>query len=458
MGFIMTDDCVKDFIHRIIEGDLTKTGLQIRDDKLPYINLPLYKYCAVCEESKRTPDTIDYNIDNFEKDILYFQNPANFNDPFDCFLGFSQSQIVKDILVREMKKKHQYTPPIKQIIDSLFQYTENVDEIIDENYDLVVEVIKSTFEVMNSDDPYQNFAQELVLSLAETDKQLFQRIIKNKMTIMDKKHIIDMMFDNKQYQSLFTQSIKSGNTSLIDITRREMKLKIENDPNSLYFENEKDDTSILSIILNLASILQPEQQSNDQLNNLKLEFDRLSKAALDKVRKIVSEQFKVTCLSERMDSPLMWSHYANKHYGFCLEYDFTATMTNLHNDYLLAQLMLFPVHYSNERPLISKTFFSSKTKLNYIKNKQLPPHAIDELVYGLLGKSLDWNYEKEWRILQVNDKDTMKLCKPQKLFLGVNIEPTTKERLIEIANKKKIPVFQMCLKPDNYQFDYYRIL
>ena len=104
----MTEDIVKQFIHRLFNSDLSKDGKSIREEKLPYINLPLYKYCSVCENDKRTEDTVDYNIDNFEKDILYFQNPAKFNDPFDCYLGFSQTQIVRDIMIQQLKQQHQY--------------------------------------------------------------------------------------------------------------------------------------------------------------------------------------------------------------------------------------------------------------------------------------------------------------------------------------------------------------
>ncbi len=86
----MTDEKVKEFIHRISQDNLKETGLAIRNDKLPYINLPLYKYCSVCENSKRTKETREYNIENFENEVLYFQDPSQFNDPFDCFLGFSQ--------------------------------------------------------------------------------------------------------------------------------------------------------------------------------------------------------------------------------------------------------------------------------------------------------------------------------------------------------------------------------
>jgi hypothetical protein len=32
---------------------------------------------------------------------------------------------------------------------------------------------------------------------------------------------------------------------------------------------------------------------------------------------------KITCFSEELFSMPMWSHYANNHKGFCIEYDFT---------------------------------------------------------------------------------------------------------------------------------------
>lgn len=35
----------KGFIHKLLNSDLSKEGKTIRDIKLPYINLPLYKYC-----------------------------------------------------------------------------------------------------------------------------------------------------------------------------------------------------------------------------------------------------------------------------------------------------------------------------------------------------------------------------------------------------------------------------
>ncbi len=155
----------------------------------------------------------------------------------------------------------------------------------------------------------------------------------------------------------------------------------------------------------------------------------------------------------------MWSHYANKHYGFCLEYDFSQTLTtNLYPDLLAAQIMLFPVIYSDTRPLLSKALFSSKTLTYYYKTKKIPPNFVEQLIYGLLFKSEDWSYEKEWRILQIKSKEPiMKLPKARRVFLGANIEDNAKHRIIDIAQKKHIPVFQMFLNSDKYKFDFYQI-
>ncbi len=454
----MTDEKVKEFIHRISQGNLKENGLAIRNDKLPYINLPLYKYCSVCEKSKRTKETREYNIENFENEVLYFQDPSQFNDPFDCFLGFSQTQIVKDLLIRELKKKHQYTQANRELINSMFDHPDNLDVLNDENYDCVIEIIEQTFKVIESTDQLEKYGQNMILNIAKSNRELFRRIVKNKTTIRDKQQLIDMMMDDPIYQEIFKKNLKSDNPdAILEITRREMKMKIEMNSNEMLFENEGETFSVVALILNSLSSFNNNSQSAEELDSIKMQFDKLSNDALYKVRQMVSEQFRVTCLSERMDSSLMWSHYANKHLGFCLEYDFTASMINGRDDLLLAQLMLFPVKYTNERPLLSKALFDSKNMLEYFKSKKLPLNVIEKIMYGLLSKSEDWNYEKEWRIFQLGKKDTMKLPKPRKIFLGANMENETKERLIEIAEAKKIPVFQMRLTSDQYKFDYYQI-
>ena len=87
---------------------------------MPYINRPFYKYCYVCDESSRNEKTVDYSILNFENDELFFQNPALFNDPFDCYLGFSQKDMLKAAVVAAMKQQHKYTPEMRKAINLFF--------------------------------------------------------------------------------------------------------------------------------------------------------------------------------------------------------------------------------------------------------------------------------------------------------------------------------------------------
>ena len=154
----------------------------------------------------------------------------------------------------------------------------------------------------------------------------------------------------------------------------------------------------------------------------------------------------------------MWSHYANKHFGFCLEYDFTHSMLMRYPDLNMAKIMLLPVIYSEKRPLLSKMITDTKFKVQYMRTKKIPNNVIESIIYGLLFKSLDWAYEHEWRIIGINmNKPTMKLPPARKLFLGANIEENTKSKLIEIANKKHILVYQMYLSSDKYKFEYYKV-
>lgn len=61
----------------------------------------------------------------------------------------------------------------------------------------------------------------------------------------------------------------------------------------------------------------------------------------DKKSDIMQDAVLVGCFSERNDSLLMWSHYADEHRGLCMGY-------NLHD--LIKTYNCFPVIYSDEMP------------------------------------------------------------------------------------------------------------
>jgi hypothetical protein len=455
-NMIKDNDWTYEYICKLFSCDIGKDGEKLRDEKIEFINKPLYKYCYVCEESARTESTIDYNIDNFEKDLLFFQNPIKFNDPFDCYLGFSQSQVIRDLLIQGLKIKKQLTPQNKKIIAELFKEDETIPEI---TFDVLEPMIPLIFGLLPQENSIQAEYQEIVKEILANNPGILNKIISNTLTILDQQKIIDELYSNPIFIKIISGTVKQENLDFIlKAAPNDMKFKVENEINGFMPNGNGEVYGIFDFIkLCLTSI--SNEFSVNEIDDIKQKFNEASKDVLVKSRKLISEQFKVTCLSERRESPLMWSHYANKHYGFCVEYDFTGTITTRrYPDLLAAQLFLFPVHYSEKRPLLSKALFDGKFKMDLLKKKTLPPDFLKQLMYGLLFKSEDWSYEREWRIFQLpSETPVMRLPKARKVFLGANIEENARTRIIEIANKKNIPVYQMFLKSDKYKFDYYQV-
>lgn len=454
---------VKDFLHNVFSGK-SEDAEKFMAEKMQYINKPFYKYCYVCEDSKRTAETIDYNIQNFENNELFFQNPSQFNDPFDCYLGFSQIQTIKELLLTTMRQKKKLTPNMRKAINEFFSDTQE-EQITPEQLDsetataLMTALMPLLFSGDNFDDKTHVFIKEIFDELTKEDNlPLFLKMLNHRLTIADKQKIIDIMYANEAFLIYTKSSLENPENSewIINAAKRDMKLKVETRPDGFICEegsNTIEQFDFFNLITNMVS----GQSISPELLEIKKQFNELRDSAMLKSRKIISDQCRVTCLSERMDSPLMWSHYANKHYGFCLEYDFTHSMTNT-KDLKMAQIMLLPVIYSEKRPLLSNSVFSAQNLVRYVKTKTMPNEAMESIIYGLLFKSPDWAYEQEWRIIGFNmDGNVMKLPTPRKLFLGANIEKSTKEKLIEIAKKKHIPVYQMFLSSDRYQFEYYKV-
>ncbi|WP_297573950.1 DUF2971 domain-containing protein [uncultured Deefgea sp.] len=122
------------------------------------------------------------------------------------------------------------------------------------------------------------------------------------------------------------------------------------------------------------------------------------------------------CISATCKSILMWSHYASHHQGVCLEYE--------RNGFLAEAL---PVKYKASRP--TQFLFDTSP-------------LIDQVKKSLLIKHEDWEYEKEWRVIENNSTKTEYLIDAKSLkriILGANIKDTIKEEIINSANKRKYP-------------------
>ena len=94
--------------------------------------------------------------------------------------------------------------------------------------------------------------------------------------------------------------------------------------------------------------------------------------------------FGICCFSTKCDNLLMWSHYANRHKGVCVKYNFE-------NEKYISSI-LHPVTYSKEYP-----------KVKYVDSYN---YGVFEKLF--LTKSIDWKNEDEWRLVQTKYATNLK--------------------------------------------------
>jgi hypothetical protein len=146
----------------------------------------------------------------------------------------------------------------------------------------------------------------------------------------------------------------------------------------------------------------------------------------------------ICCFTRNFNSILMWSHYANKHQGICLEFN-----------KLEGQINTFDIHYT--------------------RNFKKPDLFIDkeEALYHLIyTKSDSWKYERELRSflkVESNEINSRKIkYNPQSLkaiYFGVRSEDSFMQQIKEIAIEKnpKIKFYRGKLKQHEFGIDWVQI-
>ena len=201
------------------------------------------------------------------------------------------------------------------------------------------------------------------------------------------------------------------------------------------------------IIEKIKGLAELSGQDSKKLEKELFDIDVKLKAGLQNIKVGINKTFAICCFSEASDNVLMWSHYGNKHTGFCVEYDFSRCKD------LDALIRLFPVQYTNERPSIPTDLFD----LSDIKNIKVAigNKVIPDLMMLLLTKSRIWEYENEWRIIgdQANLKDghIQDLPIESGIYLGANISSINAERITRIARDKRINLYKYHIDNEKYK-------
>ncbi len=148
----------------------------------------------------------------------------------------------------------------------------------------------------------------------------------------------------------------------------------------------------------------------DEFNNLLI----TNQESLSSKFESIKHSLYITCFSTSNQSIPMWSYYANKHEGFCVEYDFDEVFAMYGN-------CLFPVMYKDRYD----------PALSIIKDEE-NKNIEDNWLLSFVTKSKQWEHEDEWRIMKVKksaslfnkteDGGALAMPFPKAVYLGCKIK------------------------------------
>lgn len=380
-----------------------------------------------------------FTLPNLENSVNYYNNPVDFNDPFDCNVGISADQLIR-ICLPELFDHifcEKIDPTIKKMIETLlfeneidFDYGQGGDESIVAacitNADIADIILRA-----NSGEKIE-------------DREIMHALIKNPevLTALLKRYP-DVCDDGNDafIEEQLTNVVMQSTSFMRKMLQRATVRQDDNMGMAISIMGENDD--FLRKIEKIAKLLGYDVQG-EQIEHFYNQLEMMVK----NLHRSLGSAVGITCFSETPQNMLMWSHYANKHTGVCVEYDFSKLFSTVPNTLLL------PVEYTNKRPLlpIEKAVVTIEGKLTTDQTKMR--EMLPDILKSLAIKSDIWSYEREWRHI-VFTKDVpsrvVKLPIISRIILGINISPENREKVVEVARKKQIPVYSTHMKADKYE-------
>jgi len=375
----------------------------------------LYKYRTVNK----------YSISNLKDGTLYCAVPSSFNDPFDCHFGVEYQSIISTLIEKDLElmggvilKAGQFlmgkisldecTETEKQLCEKWLRDSKKNDLVKRINQDGLAE--QEAYEVLVSN--YQS-AIEMISDVCGIGE------IRENFRCMDK-------FDIRQLEErLSEEQIKcllTGEVSLRDYLKW------------FGFNGEADEISAITSVVKAYS---PERAEDAR------ELDGKYSKVYKMLAQNIDRAYRVGCLSTDYKNRLMWSHYADSHKGFCIEYDFCAEV-DIQNE-----MLVLPVIYSKERvkiPWDVVMAYANREERDFTKEKRI-------MLELLVTKDKIWEYENEWRVIVTNvkGKENIKMPPISCIYIGALCCPKNKAMLINIARQLNIPIKQMVIDRGIYE-------
>lgn len=149
----------------------------------------------------------------------------------------------------------------------------------------------------------------------------------------------------------------------------------------------------------------------------------------------------VLSLAQNYNCPLMWSHYADQHKGFCIGYDVSV------ND----SFDIHPVDYNGKRFVrtqqIYDMLFNSNENIRNAAKKD-----IEKVI--LLNKALSWEYENEYRVISKKGLQDSQFRLSDVTF-GLRFKETAKFSVMRAlqARQGEINFYEISLCNDSFSLE-----
>lgn len=419
------------WVNKVIEdsvaGKQFKRRIQTGIDHLE--NKKLYKYYSFSSE---------YTIPNLQNNVIYLQNPVLFNDPFDCNIGISVNQLIRVLMPNFFDKILPNTSnEVRDVLGSwlLGNTTSELEEGSKERLLSICANSSAIVKLINRSKNGEVISDQEVLSALIEDPDTISEMIKTYLSIVSNGEPIS--FDDIAMQQVLRspQLVKSVIMSFGDQKDTKEKQLLE------LLASKDDFFAKIESIATFSGVDIPRS-----------EIARVYSLLDDGIKQIrigLGKQVGIECFTQSPTDILMWSYYADKHTGICVEYDFSKLFFSLPNAFL------FPVYYSESRPLLNlEAIYNPETK--QICNDRAV-EAFPGLMWSWITKSLEWDREKEWRLISFPIKDdaerSAKLPIISRIITGINISDENYEIAAGIAKEKGVPIHRTRLKNDQYKIE-----
>ena len=365
----------------------------------------LYKY--------RSFDANGYSIKNLQDGTLHCSRAEAFNDPFDCKVGVSVEAfcgVLEELICEGLN-----------VYISIIRGEKTLDEC-DSKYRTIIEkhlnyrsLVKLAVDRVETDDVQRIIA--VMEAVFDVIRDLLSTVITNK-TLLES---LDVGIPSQAWASIsdmVMSKLADEKSTLIDYASA---------------NGVADDVDEIEAVLQLGQIQYPE--TKETIASTEKAIDRI----VQEIANQINSACLIGCLSTDYKNRLQWSHYADSHRGFCIEYDFCGAKGDVLN-----QAFLLPVIYSEKRPSVPWKAALVDTDENRIEARM-------QMTKALLTKDAVWEYENEWRILLKSDSANLKMPNVTCIYLGKAISEENRNRILEIARENNIPVKQMWTDRGSYE-------